>query len=305
MKLYVGTYAKYNNGDLSGAWLDLDRFANAEEFEAACKRIHRDEHDPELMFQDVDTDPGCDWQEGLYSESSIPRDYWTLKAEAEAEAKKSASRPKSAERMEQERLCAVYMAARGYDRSTDRRARMYDRERDFLMKRDRFVELSDGVVLPIGRPSIQTRFCCGEDDRGQGGEEYGTMAYAHKVLEYKRTEEWFKRANVGDFDREMVHLVGRRAWRLARTGGDGAETWRGDFVPCLMRGGLTDGSVYLGNAANAGRPETVVRILNDEDMRRMRRGYMAVRRDFRRRVNAYWKRFGASKIQTWTYWTEA
>ena len=61
MKLYVGTYAKYNSGDLSGAWLDLDRFANAEEFEAACKRIHRDEHDPELMFQDVETDPGCDW----------------------------------------------------------------------------------------------------------------------------------------------------------------------------------------------------------------------------------------------------
>ena len=39
MKLYVG------------AWLDLDKFANAEEFEAACKRIHRDEHDPELMFR--------------------------------------------------------------------------------------------------------------------------------------------------------------------------------------------------------------------------------------------------------------
>ena len=131
------------------------------------------------------------------------------------------------------------------------------------------------------------------------------MAYAHKVLAYKRTEEGFKRANVGDFDKEMVHLVGRRAWRFARRGADGADTWRGDFVPCLMRGGLTDGSVYLGNAANAGRPETVVRILNDEDMRRMRRGDMAVRRDFRRRVNAYWKRFGASKIHTWTYWTEA
>ena len=303
MKLYVGTYAKYNSGDLSGAWLDLDKFANAEEFEAECKRIHRDEKDPELMFQDVETDPGCDWQDGLYSESSIPRDYWTLKAEAEAEAKKSASRPKSEERMEQERLCAVYMERKGYDRERD--PQKYEKMQKFYRASCFFVELSDGTVLSIGKPSIQTRFCCGEDDRGQGGEEYGTMAYAHKVLEYKRTEEGFKRANVGDFDKEMVHLVGRRAWRFARTGGDGAETWRGDFVPCLMRGGLTDGSVYLGNAANVGRTETVVRILNDEDMRRMRRGYMAVRTDFRRRVNAYWKRFGASKIHTWTYWTEA
>ena len=103
----------------------------------------------------------------------------------------------------------------------------------------------------------------------------------------------------------MVHVVGRRAWRFARNEGRGAETRRGALVPCLMRGACTDGRVYLGNAANMGSTEEVVRFLSDEDMRRMRRGYMAVRADLRRRLNAYWKRFGASKIHTWTYWTEA
>lgn len=39
--------------------------------------------------------------------------------------------------------------------------------------------------------------------------------------------------------------------------------------------------------------------------RRIRRGYMAVSRDFRRMLNAYRKRFCASKIHIWTYWTEA
>jgi antirestriction protein len=50
--VYVGTYAKYNNGDLSGAWLDLDDYSDKEEFLAACKELHADEEEPEFMIQD-------------------------------------------------------------------------------------------------------------------------------------------------------------------------------------------------------------------------------------------------------------
>ena len=50
--IYVGTYKKYNHGDLSGDWLDLDDFLDAKEFYAECKKLHTDEHDPEFMFQD-------------------------------------------------------------------------------------------------------------------------------------------------------------------------------------------------------------------------------------------------------------
>ena len=31
-KVYVGTYVKYNNGSLSGAWLDLSDYSDKEEF---------------------------------------------------------------------------------------------------------------------------------------------------------------------------------------------------------------------------------------------------------------------------------
>ena len=50
--IYVGTYKKYNHGDLFGNWLDLENFSDTKEFYAACKKLHADEHDPELMFQD-------------------------------------------------------------------------------------------------------------------------------------------------------------------------------------------------------------------------------------------------------------
>ena len=51
---YVGTYAKYNSGDLSGQWIDVSDFDNMEDFLEACRKLHADEKEPEIMFQDWD-----------------------------------------------------------------------------------------------------------------------------------------------------------------------------------------------------------------------------------------------------------
>lgn len=68
-RLYVGTYAKYNAGNLNGGWLDLDDYSSRDEFLEACAELHDDESDPELMFQDFEGFPRA-W----YSESSAPPD---------------------------------------------------------------------------------------------------------------------------------------------------------------------------------------------------------------------------------------
>lgn len=57
VKLYVGTYGKYNEGSIKGAWLDLADYDTFDEFIEACKQLHSDESDPELMFQDCDNLP--------------------------------------------------------------------------------------------------------------------------------------------------------------------------------------------------------------------------------------------------------
>lgn len=54
MKIYVGTYAKYNNGSIAGEWLTLSDYNDAQQFIDACNALHNDEIDPELMFQDFD-----------------------------------------------------------------------------------------------------------------------------------------------------------------------------------------------------------------------------------------------------------
>lgn len=62
--IYVGTYKKYNNGNLYGMWLDLTTFDDADELEAVCRYLHNDETDPEFMVQDYENIPEewmCEW----------------------------------------------------------------------------------------------------------------------------------------------------------------------------------------------------------------------------------------------------
>jgi len=69
--VYVGTYSKYNNGSIGGAWVDLTKFSNEEEFLDHCKVLHKDEEDPELMYQDFEGFP-----REYYAESALSNDLW-------------------------------------------------------------------------------------------------------------------------------------------------------------------------------------------------------------------------------------
>lgn len=66
IKVYVGTWGKYNSGSLHGEWIDLSNFDTPEEFKNYChKKLHADEPDAELMFQDVE---GPAWVRDVISE---------------------------------------------------------------------------------------------------------------------------------------------------------------------------------------------------------------------------------------------
>lgn len=69
--IYVGTYAKYNEGSIEGKWLNLEDYASKDAFYEAAKELHKDEEDPELMFQDFEGFP-----RRYYSESSLPDALW-------------------------------------------------------------------------------------------------------------------------------------------------------------------------------------------------------------------------------------
>ena len=81
MKVYMGTYAKYNSGNLFGAWLALADYADWDEFMAAANKLHSDEHDPELMAQDWE---GPDWIISEYGVAHEAWDYMALNDDSQA-----------------------------------------------------------------------------------------------------------------------------------------------------------------------------------------------------------------------------
>lgn len=63
-RIYVGTYAKYNDGSIDGKWIDISEYNTYEEFVDACRELHADEDDPEFMVQDYENFPAKWYHEG-------------------------------------------------------------------------------------------------------------------------------------------------------------------------------------------------------------------------------------------------
>jgi antirestriction protein len=71
MAVYVGTYGKYNEGSLFGAWIDLTLIKDEEDFNELCSAIHYLEEDPEFMFQDWQSIPSK-----YISEDGLTASFW-------------------------------------------------------------------------------------------------------------------------------------------------------------------------------------------------------------------------------------
>ena len=77
VQIYVGTYEKYNNGSIYGAWLKFEDYSDYEDLKKAMRELHKDEDDPEFMIQDYE----CSWiikGLDLISESYISEDIFNI-----------------------------------------------------------------------------------------------------------------------------------------------------------------------------------------------------------------------------------
>jgi antirestriction protein len=75
IKIYVGTYGKYNNGSIEGSWIDVTEL-DKDEFYQKCKELHKDEQDPEFHFQDWEA---IGLLEDFISEGGIDSEFWDIK----------------------------------------------------------------------------------------------------------------------------------------------------------------------------------------------------------------------------------
>ena len=252
-RVYVGTYAKYNAGSLGGRWLNLSDYANKDEFMAACRELHKDEADPEFMFQDFEGVPS--W---LISESHIDAEVWSQKPEKEKEGCQTKA---------EIRALLEKAGARG--------------DLDYKVKTTAAAIEVGGRVFDFRKPTIETRFCH-PDEPEEAARNWWKVC---------RTYDYFRGENLRGLDGQIEKLKGAALGSL-----DGAFIYREGSG--LWSWGVTADRYYL-TADNQAEP------MNEETRAAILKTLKGVRDDFEKRLQTWWKRYGAEKLNCWTYWADA
>lgn len=255
-RVYVGTYHKYNSGSIAGKWLSLADYANRDEFYAACRELHKDEADPEFMFQDWEGVPS--WMIG---ESHIDAEVWNQKPEKEQKGSQSKAEIRAI-------LEKVLPAGRDID---------------YYVKETAAIVEAEGRYFDIDKPRIETRFCM--DDESPNLDEW------RKAV---RTYKFFRDENLEKIEGTIKALESDEGMYIYRNG----YTHLWEFQKIHV-GGWYDESpeIRFGHEP--------YEIMSAETRAALLKGYKQVRDGFEKRLQTWWKKYGADKLHCWTYWANA
>ena len=330
-RVYVGTYKKYNEASLKGGWVTLTDYKDYASFMAACFKLHKDERDPELMIQDCEDMPdGLSVMESIseqefndiiaacreqseeegsaeeqpkfqiidYSEKAIaivgdtkdikdklkelggrfnPRlscgAGWVFSKKQRAEVDKllqGGKVEKSASKPKEDDGSAEWKKNLNEFCSTKKDADYYRKQ--YLGA----VKVGDGYIM-ISKPSIETKFCFADE-----GPDYDY--YKELMADDKKLESYFMAENLSGLDRSIEALEEGRPMVIYQTYNDGRKSYcrKGDNWP-------TPNDVPMTQELRA----------------ELIRAYKWSRFMFEKRLQSYLKRYGTSKLHTWTYWRDA
>lgn len=174
------------------------------------------------------------------------------------------------------------------------------------------VLLSGGRLLGFEKPRIKTDFCFGYGLGGRSHDEANEMA-----RHARESEDYFLAQNLADLDKEIAdleNLDGKHAllhrkcyWSQKSP----LNLW--DYIvsneplewfkesPTQDMDGLTR---YV-NQYHAGRFYYDLEELGDDDRAAILNGLKVERTKFEKRLHAYLKRYGMTKVKTWSYWRDA
>lgn len=164
---------------------------------------------------------------------------------------------------------------------------------DYCVKKASYiVELENGDIVAIEKPSIQKNFCFGYSDSRYDNEDYNR---AQNMADHARSNvEYFIEQNMKGINEEINSLEGkgspRWAYRIAIPySGQPKDSKLKAIWPLDMW-----------DERNEKLP-----LLEGENLQRVIEGYKAVRVEFEKRLQSYLKRYGLSKVNSWSYWQDA
>lgn len=345
-RVYVGTYAKYNNGSIAGGWISLAECENYGQFLAKCKSLHKNESNPEFMIQDCEGFPdglGCmewlsedefnDVKAAMKEEESEKPNVSIVQYSEKSFVVKGDTRPikddlkqlgglwfkkeygwlfsnKKREAVETYLAGGAVTKTEKADKSNDKELlEEYMKEWEKVWKdkgmldyeRKRFssaIRLENGGILYFEKPSINNKFCF--HDEGEQYEHYKKLSSDEELM-----KSYFKAENLSEYDRAIKGLA-----KL--------ENWEGDYY------GLT---WYIQRESYCSQTEPLnlfhyrafreydvtnnpsmyegAEKMTETDRKAIVKALKHERDKFEKRLDAYLKRYGISKLHTWTYWADA
>lgn len=288
IRVYVGTYHKYNNGSIAGRWLTLNDYKTPEAFWAACKQLHRDERDPEFMFQDYEVP---DFLGGCVTESYIDtKEIWKyLSGELPAEEQEVETTSYTKQQLKQWKDEYVQIRLNdGYVRPEDKEK--HDAYwRPYYEKKYLVVIKLDDKYYPVEKLSIKTTFCFGAGSNGiSTAEDWKAASNAQSAIH--QFDNWLK-ANTEETESDIIGL--------SDPYGEG-RTWRDHghrafvcYADKEMR--LLWRYSICGDMPDDAHEPTA------QEKSVLLAGLQMQLEDITKRCKTYWKRYGSSKLNTWTY----
>ena len=164
---------------------------------------------------------------------------------------------------------------------------------NYLMKDYTVLFEIDGGIAVIDKPRIKTRFCFGyhlnrydskDFDDACDMADYARQSVEHFKLEnFKEIDGWIKNLedSKGQFP-NWVACVRNRYWKEST----GLKT------------------VFFVNRWELENKGQEARPLTTEEIDIVIEAYKKARAAFEKRLNTYLKRYGMSKVETWTYWRD-
>lgn len=313
-RVYVGTYRKYNNGSIAGGWVSLRDCRDYQTFLGKCRSLHRGERDPEYMIQDRE-----DFPDGLNCGDWLSETDFNDIIEACRE--EDAGEGETLFLAEQLRFALLTKIGRSDVNKDDEKSLMCEYMREWAKvwkddksmldyERKRFsgaVRLQNGGILFFEKPSMKTEFCFGYSSCGQG-QSYDEAREEERLA---GTEDYFLHANLDDMDGGIKALECNcrfpdneyhsryygKTWYIQRLSYDNQKEPLNLWTFRAWREYDVDTEPWRYT------PGTYEK-MTDTDRHTILGGLRRERGKFEKRLRTYLKRYGTSKLRTWTYWMD-
>lgn len=300
---YVGTYGKYASGSIAGKWLQLSKYESKNEFLQVCKRLHKDESDPEFMFQDYEN-----VSDSMIGESFISDEIWKVLAVLK---KYDANRQEA---------FAEWCEANGYEQDLQSikefstiKFKKNSLPHEFLLKEEfskiwvsehmrsyclkevsNCVRTSFGGLVIFEKPKIETNFCFGYHDSMTDTESYDAANDACENF----GEKQFLANNLADMQDALNLFEGNKK--------DSYESTKNLYFARKYSDSNLYSIVFLNEydaKDKAWRFDGLTKA-TDEDLQKCYAAQKQEYEKFEKRLKSYLKRYGTKKLQTWTYWAD-